>query len=53
VIYYFNDRSRHRLAERYGTARVGRLGRKLNAYLVSSGNEILTVGYRDKRIIRH
>ena len=53
VIYYFNNKIRRKLAECYGCDQVEKLGNKLNAYLVASGDEIITVGYRQKRIKLH
>ena len=53
VIYYFNNKIRRQLASCYGCRRVAKLGNKLNAYLVVSGDEIITVGYRHKRLKLH
>ena len=53
VVYYFNTKIRRKLAECYGCERVKKLGNKLNAYIVVKGDDIITVGYRHKRIWLH
>ena len=53
VLYYFNNKIRRKLAECYGCKQVKKFGNKLNAYLVASGDDIITVGYRHKRFKLH
>ena len=53
IIHYFDKRSRRRLAKNVGSDVTRRLSDLLNAYMVKRDNDIITVGYRYKRINRH
>ena len=53
VLYYFTNKIRLKLVEYYGCDHVKKLDNKLDAYLVVKGDEIITVGYRHKRIRLH
>lgn len=51
-LLHFDKRARHRLARAIGEPVVARLGKLLDTYAVVSGGEVITLGYRYKRI-RH
>ncbi|HEX8402671.1 MAG TPA: hypothetical protein VF628_13325 [Allosphingosinicella sp.] len=51
-LLHFDKQARHRLARAIGKPVVARLGRLLDTYAVVSGGEVVTLGYRYKRI-RH
>ncbi len=51
-LLHFDKKARHRLACAVGSPIVVRLGKLLDTYAVVSGGEVVTLGYRFKRI-RH
>ena len=52
-IVFFDKAARQRMARERGEDALGRLGRRLRAYLVmGAGGDVLTVGHRTRRIRR-
>lgn len=52
-ICYFGKRALRRVEKRVGKQIVDRLGHYRAAYAVVADGRVVTVGYREKRILRH
>ena len=52
-IVYFNNACRKRISRILGVDVIRSLGKKLNAYLVLCGDDVVTVGWRYDRINRN
>ena len=50
IIRHFDKRSRKALSRAVGAKIVSQLGRHLNVYAVTCGAEVITAGYRTKRV---
>jgi hypothetical protein len=53
VVVILSRRARKRLAEEVGPTVYAQVEKKLDAYLVVRGGQIITVGYRYKHIRKH
>ena len=51
-VWFFDRRSKERLGRALGSQLVSRLGHLLDAYAVVSDGQIVTLGYRYRRILR-
>ncbi len=52
-LFYFNKKSREALKRDLGNHRLRGHAKTLNAYMVSTGDRIATVGHRYQRVVRH
>lgn len=51
-IIHFNRRSKKRLKHYMGSKNSGFLSKHMNAYLIYADGQVITAGYRDKKIHR-
>ena len=51
--YFFDKRARLALQRNVGEPLLQRHAKALNAYVVCEGGEVITVGHRYRRVVRH
>lgn len=52
-LYYFDKRARQALQQHVSERLLRRYAKALDAYVVCEGSQVITVGHRYRRVVRH